>query len=49
MSTSTTYEEYELDKSELEPPRPMSAERRAEIDEINSEIAKVFREICEMG
>lgn len=39
----------ELDESELEPPRPLSAERRAEIDEINNEIAALVREICEMG
>lgn len=42
-------EEYELDKSELKPPKPLSAERRAEIDEINSEIVALVREICEMG
>lgn len=42
-------EEYELDESELDPPKPLSAERRAEIDEINNEIAALVREICEMG
>ncbi len=42
-------EDYELDGGELAPPKPYPAERRAEIDEINDEIAEMFREIDEMG
>ena len=38
-------EDYELDKSELEPPKPLSAERRAEIDEIMAEVAADLEEI----
>ncbi len=39
----------EFDGEELSPPKPYTAERRAEIDEINGEIAELFREIDEMG
>ena len=41
--------EHDLDFEELSEPKPLTAERRAEIDEINSEIAELFRDICEMG
>ena len=44
-----TDEEFDLDFEELSEPKPLTAERRAEINEINSEIAELFREICEMG
>lgn len=37
------------DDEELSPPKPYTAERKAEIDEINDEIAELFREIDEMG
>lgn len=36
---------YELDEEELAPTKPYSPERRAEIDELNAEIANLFREI----
>lgn len=39
---------YQLDADELTPPKPLSAERRAEIDELNAEISALYREICEM-
>ena len=42
-------EEYALDPEEYSAPRPFTAERRAEIDELNGEIAGLFREISEMG
>lgn len=32
-------DEYELDESELEPPKPLSAERRAEIEELYAQMA----------
>ena len=38
-------EEYELDREELEPPKPYSEERAAEISEIMSEIASLLAEI----
>ncbi len=38
-------EEYELDEEELRAPKPLSAERRAEIDEMMSEIASSIKEI----
>ncbi len=40
--------ELELDASELEAPKPYTAEQRAAIDEMNAEIAKAFREFCEV-
>ncbi len=39
----------EFDGEELTPPKPYTAERKAEIDETNNEIAELFREINEMG
>lgn len=38
-------EDYELDKSELAPPKPLSVERRAEINELYAEIAADLEEI----
>lgn len=38
-----------VDDEELAPPKPYTAERRAEVDEINNDIAELFREINEMG
>lgn len=32
-------DEYELDESELEPTKPLSAERRAEIEELYTQMA----------
>lgn len=32
-------DEYEFDESELEPPKPLSAERRAEIEELYAQMA----------
>lgn len=37
--------EYEFDTEELAPPKPLSAERRAEIDELYAEIAADLEEI----
>lgn len=37
--------EYQYDEEELEAPKPYTAERRAEIEELNSEIAELLREI----
>lgn len=39
---------YPPDAYELTPPKPLSAERRAEIEELNAEISALYREICEM-
>ena len=36
---------YELTTDELAPPKPYTAERRAEIDELNAEIAELYRKI----
>ena len=41
--------EYILDPEELSAPKPYKPERKAEIDEQTREVAKLFREICEMG
>ncbi|MCM1276028.1 MAG: hypothetical protein NC299_11815 [Lachnospiraceae bacterium] len=41
--------ERELSADELAPPKPYSAERRAEIDELNAEISALYKDICEMG
>ncbi len=38
-------EEYELDEEELRAPKPLSAERKAEIDEMMQEAAAAFKEI----
>ncbi len=37
--------EYELDVSELEPPKPYTAERRAEIEELYAQMAMDLAEI----
>ncbi len=37
--------DYDLDLEELEQPKPLSAERRAELDELINEIAVGFAEI----
>lgn len=42
---SNECEEYELDEEELREPKPLSPERRAEIDEMMSEIASAIKEI----
>ena len=42
-------EEYELDLEELEPIKPYSEERAAEIAEMMSEIANALAEINEFG
>lgn len=42
------FDELELDESELEPPKPYTAEQRAAIDEMNAELAKAFAEYCAM-
>ncbi len=39
------YDEYELDASELEPPKPYTAERCAEIEELYAKIAAALEEI----
>ncbi len=38
-------EDYELDPEELEEPKPLSAERKAEIEELYAEIAADLAEI----
>lgn len=38
-------DEYELDESELEPPKPLSTERRAEIEELYAQMAACLAEI----
>lgn len=38
-------EEYELDREELEPPKPYSEERAAEISEMLNEMTALFAEI----
>lgn len=42
-------DDYEFDDEDLSPSKPYTAECRAEIDEINDEIAELFCEIDEMG
>ncbi len=38
-------DEYELDESELEPPKPLSAERREEIEALYAQMAMDLAEI----
>lgn len=42
------YDELELGSDELSPMKPYTAERAAEITEINSDIASAFADICAM-
>lgn len=41
-------DEYELDESELAPPKPYTPEQRAAIDEMNADLAAAFDEYCEL-
>ncbi len=41
-------DDYELDASELEPPKPYSPERAEEIAELMSEISSLYSEILSM-
>ncbi len=41
-------EEYELDESELEPPKPYSPERAEEIAELMNEISSLYTEILNL-
>ncbi len=41
-------EEYELDESELEPPKPYLPERAEEIAELMNEISSLYNEILNL-
>ena len=42
------YDELELEAEELEPLRPYTPERAAEIAELNSDIASAWADLCSM-
>ncbi len=41
-------DDYELDKSELEPPKPYTPERAEEIAELMDEISSLYSDIMSM-